>query len=122
MTNVHQIQTGDLFNPEKQSEKQAEKDRKNRERARERQALRVQAAEVLDFLNEKAAKRFRPVDANLKFIVARLESGITPDELRQVIAAKCRAWKTDPRMREYLRPKTLFCETNCENYLGELLG
>ena len=75
---------------------------------------------VLSFLNEKAGKRYQPVDGNLDFIVARLKGGATEQELRQVIAKKCREWGADEKMETFLRPKTLFNATNFANYQGEL--
>ena len=82
--------------------------------------LEEQAIEVLDFLNLKAGKRFRPCKANLKFIMARLKDA-TVAECRQIIAMKTREWKgTD--CNKYLRPATLFNETMFEQYWGELDG
>lgn len=75
---------------------------------------------ILEFLNAKAGKRFRPVAVNVEMIVARLKEGYTADDLRGVVAMKCRKWKGDERMNEYLRPATLFNRTNCAQYVGEL--
>lgn len=82
---------------------------------------RQQAKEILSFLNEKTGRSYEPVDANLKLIVARLKEGSTALDLRQVIAKKCREWIGDPKMAEYLRPKTLFNATNFAQYKGELV-
>jgi len=82
--------------------------------------LNTQAIEVLAFLNEKTGRAYRPVDANLKLIVARLKSGATVVDCRQVIAKKTREWKSDVKMAEYLRPATLFNAIKFEQYMGEL--
>lgn len=82
--------------------------------------LRAEALDILSFLNEKAGKRFKTVDANVDMIVARLKEGYTPTELRQIVAKKTRAWANDEKMNEYLRPATLFNKTNCAQYSGEL--
>lgn len=79
------------------------------------------AREILDFLNEKAQKRYRPTPANLRMIRARLKEGFTADELRQVIAKKCREWGNNEKMKPYLRPATLFNATKFSQYSGELL-
>lgn len=79
------------------------------------------AIQVLNFLNEKTGRAYRPVKANLDFIVGRLKDGATETELRQVIAKKTREWKGDPKMDICLRPKTLFNATNFAQYQGELL-
>lgn len=81
--------------------------------------LNDQADEVIQFLNRKAGKNFRLVDTHKKHIKARLKSGITVQQLKAIIVVKTREWNgTD--QAQYLRPATLFNETNCENYLGGL--
>jgi len=80
-----------------------------------------QAGEILDFLNLKTDHNYRHVLSSISPIVARLKSGITPGEIRQVIAMKAREWKNDEKMACYLRPKTLFSRNNLENYLGQLI-
>lgn len=79
------------------------------------------AVEVLEFLNQKTGRYYRPVDTTLKMISERLKSGVTVSQCKQVIAVKARKWRGDPKMDEYLRPKTLFNKTNFEQYLGELV-
>ena len=78
------------------------------------------ARDLLAFLNEKARRRYQPVKANLEFITARLRDGATEQELRQVIAKKCREWAGDEKMALYLRPATLFNRTKFAQYQGEL--
>lgn len=86
----------------------------------ERKKLSEACAEVLGFLNIKTGRRYKPVKANIEMIAARLREGATVDECRQVIAKKCREWRTDEKMEAYLRPKTLFNRTNFAQYQGEL--
>jgi uncharacterized phage protein (TIGR02220 family) len=74
---------------------------------------------VLRWLNEKAGKHFQPVAAHLRFIEARLKDH-EPWVLRKVVSMKSQKWHDDPKTREWLRPKTLFNETNFANYVGEL--
>ena len=81
---------------------------------------RHDAIAVLDFLNEKTGRNYEPVEANLKLIVARMREGSTLEDMRAVIAKKCREWATDDKMGEYLRPKTLFTALNFAQYKGEL--
>ncbi len=81
---------------------------------------RAEALAVLDFLNRKTGKRFRPVRETVKLIEARLKSGITPDQLHAIIAIKIREWSGDPKTEKWLRPATLFGATKCEQYIGEL--
>lgn len=85
-----------------------------------RELLKTQALEVLEFLNEKTGRAYRPVDTNLSFIIARLNSGATIGQCFQVIAKKYREWKDNHEMAIYLRPETLFNKKKFESYLGEL--
>lgn len=82
--------------------------------------FKKKALEVLIFLNEKTGRNYEPVEANLKPLMARLREGASVDDLRAVVAKKCREWGGDPKMDIYLRPKTLFTATNFANYKGEL--
>ena len=77
------------------------------------------ASRILDFLNEKAGRSFRPVPANLDPIRARLADGATEANCRGIIARKVREWAGNPKMAPYLRPETLFNRTKFESYLGE---
>lgn len=83
-------------------------------------ALRQQAVQILNFLNEKTGRNYQPVPANVDFIVNRLKDGATVEDCRQVIAKKAREWKGDEKMDEYLRPATLFNRTKFAQYQGEL--
>jgi uncharacterized phage protein (TIGR02220 family) len=95
------------------------------ESPRKANGLAGQALEVLTFLNAKTRRHFRGVDKrnrptpNLKFIMARLESGVSVQDCKTVIARKFRDWAPDDKMRSYLRPETLFNATKFEQYLGE---
>lgn len=123
-----------------QSAAAAERQRRYRERKRnadrnpkrnavhreKRNALRngernADAVQVLQFLNEKTGKAYRPVDTNLEFIAARLDEGYTVAEMRKVIVRKCDKWKGDELMEQYLRPATLFNKTKFAQYSGELV-
>ncbi len=92
------------------------------EKNKKQQALlQSQALEVLDFLNQKTGRAYRPADSNLKLIMARLKTGATVMDCRQIIAKKTREWKGNPMMSEYLRPETLFNASKFEQYIGELV-
>ncbi len=85
------------------------------------------AEEVLNFLNAKTGKKFRPFDgkgkitSSLKVIMSRIEGGATVQDCKCVIGRQFLQWKDKKEMRPFLRPKTLFGETNFEQYLGELV-
>ncbi len=78
------------------------------------------AVQVLEFLNERAKRNFQPVKANIRLIVARMEEGATIGDCKAVIANRIRKWSGDPKMEEYLRPATLFAQTNFAQYRGEV--
>jgi len=84
------------------------------------QSIKQQALEILEFLNKKAGKNFRPVDVNINFIKARLESGIKIEDLKSIIAMKVEESLSGDYDRKWLRPETLFNRTKCEQYYGEL--
>ena len=81
---------------------------------------RQEAMRVLAWLNEKSGKNFRMTATNVDLIVSRMKGGISPDQLKAIVTRKCRQWASDEKMREFLRPATLFNRTNCEQYVGEL--
>jgi uncharacterized phage protein (TIGR02220 family) len=84
-----------------------------------KQLRKAEALQLLEFLNGKARKHFRPVAANLSFIEARLAEGISLQDLKTLTVRKCGEWLgTD--QEKYLRPETLYNATKCHSYLGEI--
>lgn len=75
---------------------------------------------LIEHLNQRAGKAFRPVEANRKFVRGRLKEGFTTDDVRAVIDAKVAQWKGDSKMADFLRPGTLFNATNFAQYHGSL--
>jgi len=96
-------------------------EKQNPEAKQNRKLFKTQALEILQFLNEKTGRGYRASDINLNLIIARLKSGFSVMDCRQVIAKKNREWKSDQKMSEYLRPATLFNPTKFEQYVGELV-
>lgn len=86
----------------------------------EDQAIVSDAAEIIDFLNQKTGKSYRPHGVNLDLVKQRLKTSGVQD-IKSMIALKARQWKgTD--MEKYLRPATLFNRTKFEQYIGELVN
>jgi uncharacterized phage protein (TIGR02220 family) len=84
-----------------------------------------QAIRVLEFLNIKAGKKFRPNATTLRPIINRLAEGFTVQECKQVIAMKVREWngvefQNGLPGRKYLTPETLFRASKFNNYVAEL--
>lgn len=84
------------------------------------QRLNQHAAEALEYLNDRAGRKFRQVTTNLKFPRTRLREGFELADLKLVVDLKVAEWKDDPGMDQYLRPHTLFSE-KFESYLQAAL-
>ena len=82
---------------------------------------RVPYAEIVEHLNNAAGTFFdHKAQTTRALIKARWTEGKTLQQFLDVIDDRCRAWLTDERMRQYLRPATLFNATKMESYLGGL--
>ena len=64
--------------------------------------------DLIQYLNEKTGSDYKADKTNAVRIQTLLDSGYSPAELRSVIDKKCAEWMTDPKMRPYLRPSTLW--------------
>ena len=68
--------------------------------------------------NQKTNKNFKHTSkVTQRHIRARLAEGFTVSDFKQVIDNKCNDWLRDQKMKEYLRPETLF-GTKFESYLN----
>jgi len=73
--------------------------------------------DIVDYLNKKTGKSFKAdTKATKQHIKARISEGFKEDDFYTVIDNKCATWLTDAKMREFLRPQTLF-GTKFESYL-----
>lgn len=81
---------------------------------------RQEAKEIIVFLNELTDRNYQGTEPQLKLIMARRQQGYPPLVIRKVIIQQVKKWKGDPRMDEFLRPKTLFNDTNFSEYAGTL--
>lgn len=78
----------------------------------------AEIAEVVDYLNARLGTSYRSKSKETASKVnARLEEGFTVSDFKAVIDSKVSQWGNDPKMQEYLRPKTLFAPSNFEAYL-----
>ena len=76
--------------------------------------------EIVDYLNQKTQSNFKAkTEETRKSIRARLKEGYTVEDFKRVIDSKSSDWSDSERMREYLRPSTLFRPANFEAYLNE---
>ena len=73
--------------------------------------------EIIDYLNEKAGKKFKVNDKTKAHINARVNDGYTLADFRAVIEKKVAEWR-GTEMDKFLRPETLF-GTKFEGYLNQ---
>ena len=74
--------------------------------------------EIVQYLNQKTNKNFKHTSkVTQRHIRARFAEGFTVNDFKQVIDKKCSDWLRDQKMKEYLRPETLF-GTKFESYLN----
>lgn len=72
---------------------------------------------IIEYLNKKASVNFqKTADKNITPIHARLKEKFTMQDFQDVIDHKVSTWGVDLKMKEYLRPETLF-GTKFEGYL-----
>lgn len=72
---------------------------------------------ALFWLNEESGRPFREVDSNLTIISERLkETGVDIEGVKVMITRMVKRWKPDAKMREFLRPETLFCKSKFDGY------
>lgn len=117
-TNVRQIsdKTPPEIEIEIEIEKELEIDNKN---CRLSDKSSTVISEIIDYLNQKTGKHFRKSIANTaRNINARIKEGFTVDDFKSVIDKKVIEWGKDERMKQYLRPQTLF-GTKFESYLNQ---
>ena len=81
------------------------------------------ANEVLNYLNtKKPGKGFKLTDSNRENIKARMREKHGVDDFKAVIDFMVGEWGTDPKMRKYLRPATLFAPSKFDGYLDDALA
>lgn len=89
-------------------------------KGREKEAAKPPFDAIIAYLNAKAGTGFKASSkATQSLISGRWRDGYTLDDFKAVIDAKCAEWLTNPKMRQYLRPKTLFAASNFEDYLQQ---
>lgn len=76
--------------------------------------------DVIDYLNMVTQSSFRKTTkAYRKAIHARLKDGYSIDDFKSVIQSRLSKWGNDAKMREFLRPQTLFASAHFDAYLNE---
>lgn len=102
--------------------------KKEKEKKKEKENMGGIAFEILNYLNQRAGRHFEPTEANLSLIHQRLlelpepKPGEYPkvERMKLMIDLMVGKWKDDPKMREYLRPNTLFNREKGNAYIGQI--
>lgn len=63
---------------------------------------------MINYLNEKTGASYQVDDGTTSLISDLIGVGYTEADIKSVIDRKCSDWLNDPKMRQYLRPSTLF--------------
>ena len=71
---------------------------------------------ILDYFNKVTNSKYREGKTTTGHIKARLEEGFTSEDLMLITDYLTAKWQSDSKMRDYLRPKTLFIPENCIEY------
>ncbi len=80
--------------------------------------------EVYSYLSSKTGKSFSPDSKHSKHLRGRLReygNDLTVEILKGIIDLKVSDWKGDSKMKQYLRPDTLFNAEKFEKYLDQYL-
>lgn len=84
-----------------------------------RELYEQDAKRVIADLNERSGARFGVTETALCAIVALLKKGYTVEDFMRVHEAKALKWMGDEKMRDYLRPSTLYRMSHFDEYLAE---
>lgn len=75
--------------------------------------------EIINYLNGLTGSNYKyTTNKTQTLIKARIKEGFTIDDFKIVISKKTREWLNDEKMKQYLRPETLF-GTKFESYLNQ---
>ena len=75
--------------------------------------------EIIDYLNRRMGTNYKPDSKGIKAILdPRLKDGYTVEDCKVVIDNMILAWGNDDKMRQYIRPSTLFRPSHIDSYLN----
>jgi uncharacterized phage protein (TIGR02220 family) len=77
----------------------------------------TELVEIYKYLTEKVGTSFKHTSSHNKFVLARLKEGRTVSEFKKDIDSKCTEWLNDEKMRNFLRPSTLFAPIHFDEYI-----
>lgn len=75
--------------------------------------------EIIDYLNRRMGTSYKPDSKGIKAILdPRLKDGYTVEDCKTVVDNMIMAWGNDEKMRQYIRPSTLFRPSHIDSYLN----
>lgn len=74
---------------------------------------------IIIYLNNVLGTHFRNSETNSRLIKKLFANKYTVNDIKFVIDNKFAEWHDDPKMAKYLRPSTLFRESNFDKYVNE---
>lgn len=82
-------------------------------------AERIPYKSIIGYLNEKTGKRYsHTANKNKDLIKARWNEGFRENDFKKVIDTKAEEWSNNEKMKQYLRPVTLF-SNKFDEYLNQ---
>lgn len=81
----------------------------------------INIKDIIEYLNKRINTKYKYTSKKTQDLIkARFNDGFTFEDFKIVIDKKCFQWYQDEKMKQYLRPETLF-GTKFESYLNELV-
>lgn len=75
---------------------------------------------AVEYFNRITGKKFNPDSkVTIKLINKLIDDGMTKEDFKKVIDFKHKQWRDDPKMKQYIKPSTLFANDNFHKYLDE---
>jgi uncharacterized phage protein (TIGR02220 family) len=82
----------------------------------------VLAKTALEYLNNKAGKKYKETDTNLSFILERIKEGYELNDFKKAVDNQVVEWANDEKMNKFLRPSTLFQKSKFDGYVNNCIS
>jgi len=116
---VNQVSTNGMHSIDKCSVVEVSIDKVSKELVENKTLDITVIKEIIDYLNKICERSYRSSTGKTKQLIkSRINEGFTIDDFKKVIDIKNEQWGDDNKMKEYLRPETLF-GTKFESYLQQ---
>lgn len=93
------------------------KNEKNEKNDKNTNSLKDIVEKVIQYLNIQTNHNYRPTEANTRHLIARINERYTMKQVMTVIRYKTIEWEQNEKMKQFLRPATLF-GTKFDTYLN----